>query len=74
MSVLLDHTSLKDKVAALQKQVDGLKSEVRRLQTRLTALERRQGVSRAKHTAAGLGFAADGHAEDGGEDVQCVVS
>ena len=73
MSVLLDNTSVKDKLSALQKQVDSLKAELRRLNTRLTAVERRQGVPRSKFTADRLGFSAD-EGEHDGEDVQCVVS
>ena len=67
MSVLLENSSLKDKVANLQKKVVKLESELRRVQTRLRALEGKRGVPRQP------AFAPDGQVVGEGEDVQCVV-
>jgi len=68
MSVLLEDTSLQASVTALEKKVVALTAEVRRLQTRLQAVER----ARPRPAAHTLGFAP--HADDGEEDVQCTVS
>ena len=68
MSVLLENSSLKDKVAALEKKVVRLESELKRVHARLQTLEGRRGVPRQP------AFAADGQVVGEGEDVQCVVS
>ena len=68
MSVLLENSSLKDKVAALQKKVVKLESELKRVHARLQTLEGRRGVPRQPT------FAPDGQVVGEGEDVQCVVS
>lgn len=68
MSVLLENSSLKDKVGALQKKVVRLESELKRVHARLQTLEGRRGAPRQP------AFAPDGQAVGEGEDVQCVVS
>lgn len=68
MSVLLENSSLKDKVAALEKKVVRLESELKRVHARLQTLEGRRGVP---HQPA---FAPNGQVVGEGEDVQCVVS
>lgn len=68
MSVLLEGTSVKEKVEALQKKVNRLEGEVARLNARLNAVERRQGISRPRSA----GFDSK-HVQDS-EDVQCLVS
>ena len=68
MSVLLENSSLKDKVAALEKKVVRLESELKRVHARLQTLEGRRGVPRQP------AFAPDGQVVGEGEDVQCVVS
>lgn len=68
MSVLLEDTSLQASVTALEKKVVALTAEVRRLQTRLQAVER----ARPRPAANNLRFATD--VNDGEEDVQCTVS
>ena len=66
MSVLLENSSLKEKVTALQKKVVRLESELKRVHARLQTLEGRRGVPRQP--------APDGQVVGEGEDVQCVVS
>lgn len=68
MSVLLEDNSFKHKLAALQKKVARLESELKRTHARLQVLERRAGV--ARQTA----IAKDGEVVREGEDVQCRVS
>lgn len=68
MSVLLENNSLKDKVAALQKKVVRLESELKRVHARLQTLEGRRGAPRQP------AFPPDGQVVGEGEDVQCVVS
>lgn len=68
MSVLLESSSLKDKVTALQKKVIRLESELKRVHARLQTLEGRRGVPRPP------AFSPDGQVVGEGEDVQCVVS
>lgn len=68
MSVLLENSSLKDKVIALQKKVVRLESELKRVHARLRALEGKRGVPRQPT------LSPDGQVVGEGEDVQCVVS
>ena len=68
MSVLLENSSLKDKVAALEKKGVRLEAELKRVHARLQTLEGRRGVPRQP------AFAPNGQVVGEGEDVQCVVS
>jgi len=68
MSVLLENSSLKNKVAALQKKVTRLESELKRVHARLQALESKRGKPKLP------AFGKNGEAVPEGEDVQCVVS
>lgn len=68
MSVLLENSSLKNKVAALQKKVTRLESELKRVHARLQALERKRGAPRQPT------LATDGQVVGEGEDLQCIVS
>lgn len=70
MSVLLENTSLKDTVAALQRKVTRLESELKRVHARLQALEGRRGVSRIPGVPSNGDTAVVGESED----VQCAVS
>lgn len=68
MSVLLEDNSLKHQLAALQKKVTRLESELKRTHARLQVLEGKAGVSRQP------AFAKHGEVVREGEDVQCSVS
>lgn len=68
MSVLLENTTLKDQVAALQKKVARLESELNRTHARLQVLEGRRGVPKQPT------YSSNGEVVGEGEDVQCLVS